>query len=128
MIIAYGISSPQAEVHANMGAIFAMQGKGSEISTHLKTKFRSQAKESFQMAVQFRPSLGSAWVNLALLVLAEGKELGNSIGERAQVLYSLKEARQCCERALGMDNEDEQSRSLANKLIGDIDSMIRQLK
>jgi hypothetical protein len=67
-------------------------------------------------------------VNLALLVLAEGKELGNSVTEQSKVMNSLKEARQCCERALGMDNEDERSRSLANKLIGDVDSMIRQLK
>lgn len=105
-----------------------MQGKDSEITTDVKTQLRLQAKESFQLAVKYRPSLGSSWVNLALLVLAEGKEFGNSLTEQTQVMHSLKEARQCCERALGMDNEDERSRSLANKLIGDIDSMIRQLK
>lgn len=111
-----------------MGAIYAMQGKGSETTTDVKIQLRLQAKESFQMAVKYRPSLGSAWVNLALLVLVEGKELGNSVTEQSQVMNSLKEARQCCERALGMDNEDERSRSLANKLIGDIDTMIRRLK
>lgn len=124
-----------SEVHANMGAIYAMQGKGgssSETTTtniDVKTQLRAQAKESFQIAVKYRPSLGSAWVNLALLLLAEGKELGNSSSAelQSQVMHSLKEARQCCERALGMDNEDERSRSLANKLIGDIDSMIRQM-
>ena len=110
-----------------MGAIYAMQGKGTEITTDVKRQLRLQAKESFKMAVNHRPSLGTAWVNLALLVLAEAQELGNSCTEQSQVMRSLKEARQCCERALGMDNEDERSRSLANKLIGDIDSMLRQL-
>ena len=57
--------------------------------------------------------------------MAEGKEMGN---DPTNVERALKEARRCSERALGMDNEDEQSRGLANKLIGDIDSMMRQSK
>jgi len=129
----------QAEVHANMGAIYAMQGKGTNtnnISHEQKTATRIKAKEAFAEAVKYRPSLGSAWVNLALLLLAEGKDVGNtnliSSEEEQQSTTSvenvLKEARTCCERALGMDNEDERSRALANKLIGDIDSMMRQTK
>lgn len=110
-----------------MGAIYAMQGKttAESSSTETKMELRVKAKHAFQEAVKYRPSLGSAWVNLALLTLAEGKEMGN---DPANVEKALKEARQCCERALGMDNEDEQSRALANKLIGDIDSMMRQSK
>jgi tetratricopeptide (TPR) repeat protein len=113
-----------AEVYANMAAIYAMQGKGGNSADDAK-EMRDQAKEAFQQALQYRPSLGSAWVNLALLQLAEGKELGAN--EQEQVKMMLKEARQCCERALGLDNDDERSRSLANKLIGDIDSMMRQM-
>ncbi|KAL7531902.1 hypothetical protein ACHAWF_003947 [Thalassiosira exigua] len=115
-----------AEVHANMGAIYAMQGKGVDISNEQKKNARTKAKEAFKEAVRYRPSLGSAFVNLALLTLAEGKELGND--EPARVERTLQEARQCCERALGMDNEDERSRALANKLIGDINSMVRKAK
>ncbi|KAL7540590.1 hypothetical protein ACHAXR_010231 [Thalassiosira sp. AJA248-18] len=114
-----------AEVHTNMGAIYAMQGKSTDLSNEQKVELRIKAKEEFQEAVKYRPGLGSAWVNLALLTLAEGKDMGNN---SLKVENALKEARQCCERALGMDNEDEQSRALANKLIGDIDAMMRQTK
>ena len=107
-----------------MGAIYAMQGKGAEDEQRSETRIK--AKEAFLEATNYRPSLGKAWVNLALLLLAEGKDLGNS--EPSKVEKAIKEARQCCERALGVDNEDEQSRSLANKLIGDIDLMMRQSK
>lgn len=127
-----------AEVYANMAAIYAMQGKndsgGSAAVNNAnnmqvdsnKQDMRVKAKEAFQQAVKYRPSLGSAWVNLALLQLAEGKELGTDDQEKVKSV--LKEARQCCERALGLDNDDERSRSLANKLIGDIDSMMKQMK
>ena len=105
-----------------------MQGKGTDISDELKAELRIKAKDAFKEAVNYRPSLGSAWVNLSLLILAEGKELGNSLNEQSKVKNALNEARQCCERALGMDNDDERSRALANKLVGDIDSMMKQLK
>ena len=114
-------------MYANMGAIYAMQGKGSAINDNTtKNNSRIKAKDSFKKAVKYRPGLGSSWVNLALLIMAEGKELGNSTSEQTKVTNILKEARQCCERALGMDNDDERSRALANKLIGDIDAMTRQ--
>eukprot|EP00578_Thalassiosira_sp_NH16_P024841 CAMPEP_0181100954 /NCGR_PEP_ID=MMETSP1071-20121207/13482_1 /TAXON_ID=35127 /ORGANISM="Thalassiosira sp., Strain NH16" /LENGTH=165 /DNA_ID=CAMNT_0023183745 /DNA_START=394 /DNA_END=888 /DNA_ORIENTATION=- len=111
-----------SEVHANMGAIYAMQGKGggTDIDNELKSELRIKAKEAFKEAVNYRPSLGSAWVNLALLLLAEGKEMGISLSEQSKVKNALSEARQCCERALGLDNDDERSRALANKLVGDI--------
>jgi len=114
-----------AEVYANMAAIYAMQGKGASDVVDSK-EMRVKAKDSFQQALKYRPSLGSAWVNLALLQLAEGKELGAH--EQEKVKRVLKEARSCCERALGLDNDDERSRSLANKLIGDIDTMLKQIK
>ncbi|KAL9187061.1 hypothetical protein ACHAXT_010781 [Thalassiosira profunda] len=114
-----------AEVYANVGALYAMQGKGS-VGQDQKSELRQKAKDAFSEAVRYRPSLGSAWVNIALLTLAEGKDLGN--GEPAKVQDALKEARQCCERALGMDNDDEQSRALANKLIADVDNMMKQSK
>jgi len=126
-----------AEVNANMGVIYAMQGKGASNDDEQQKANRIKAKESFQEAVKYRPSLGSAWVNLALLLLAEGKDMGNpnvvsgddSAKKQLTIVNDLlKEARQCCERALGMDNEDERSRALANRLIGDIDAMMRQSK
>ena len=88
---------------------------------------RIKAKDALKEATKYRPSLASAWVNLALLIMAEGKEMGNTPSDQAKVKDILKEARQCCERALGMDNDDEKSRALANKLLGDIDSMMRQI-
>ncbi|KAL3777374.1 hypothetical protein ACHAWO_009681 [Cyclotella atomus] len=112
-----------AEVYANMGAIFAMQGKDSDTKER-KHEIRQKAKASFQKAVEYRPGLGTAWVNLALLLLAEGKD--NSGYDAFAVEKVLKEARSCCERALGMENEDKRSWQLANKLIGDIDVMMKQ--
>ena len=142
-----------AEVHVNVGAIYAMRagrrrkdrpdeasssaedyndgGEEDEGEEEIldKAELRKRAKESFGMAVRYRPDLGSAWVNLALVILSEGKESGGNDGERStDVKRCLTEARQCCERALGMDNDDERSRALAMRLIGDIDSMMRQLK
>mmetsp|Transcript_25374 Transcript_25374/g.53111 ORF Transcript_25374/g.53111 Transcript_25374/m.53111 type:complete len:227 (-) Transcript_25374:3-683(-) len=117
-----------AEVHANMGAIYAMQGKEDRNSHNLELRLRarSKAKEAFMEAVKYRPSLGNAWVNLALLVLAEGKELGES-NEQSKVKESLQDARRYCIRALGMDNDDERSRALATQLILDIDKMLKQM-
>jgi hypothetical protein len=85
---------------------------------------RDKAKSSLKKAVEYRPGLGSAWVNLALLMLAEGQDIGGD--DISAVENVLTEARRCCVRALGIDNEDERSRSLANKLIGDIDVMMKQ--
>jgi tetratricopeptide (TPR) repeat protein len=112
-----------AEVHSNMGAIFAMQGKNCDTKAE-KHELRQKAKTSFQKAVEYRPGLGTAWVNLALLLLAEGKD--NSGYDISAVEKVLKEARSCCERALGMENEDKKSWQLANKLMGDIDAMMKQ--
>ena len=111
-----------AEVYANTAAIYAMQGKAGDNDCK---EMRAKAIEAFQQALKYRPSLGSAWVNLALLQLAEGKELGAN--EQDKVKGVLKEARSCCERALGLDNDDERSRSLANKLIHDVDTMLKQM-
>ncbi|KAL3790625.1 hypothetical protein ACHAW5_004192 [Stephanodiscus triporus] len=141
-----------AEVHSNVGAIYAMRAGGrkgridgasssggyddddggkegeEEEEEELldRAELRTRAKESFGMAVGYRPDLGSAWVNLALVILSEGRESGANDG--VAVKKCLAEARQCCERALGMDNDDERSRALAMRLIGDIDTMTRQLK
>lgn len=114
-----------AEVYANIGAIYTMQASAlADMVT--KKELRGKAKYSFQEALKYRPSLCSTYVNLSLLLLSEGKELGNSQSEQVQVKELLREARQCCERALGMDNDDERSRALAYKLIGDIDKMMKQ--
>ena len=114
-----------AEVYANIGAIYAMRASASADMV-TKKELRGKAKYSFQEALKYRPSLCSTYVNLSLLLLSEGKELGNSQSEQVQVKELLREARQCCERALGMDNDDERSRALAYKLIGDIDKMMKQ--
>lgn len=101
-----------------------MQGKDESKGKETKREMRQKAKLSFQKAVEYRPGLGSAWVNLALLMLAEGKEMSGE--DIFGVENVLKEARSCCVRAMGIDNDDERSRQLANKLIGDIDTMMKQ--
>ncbi len=118
-----------AEVYANMGAIYAMQGKGDARfqRNESRVRARSKAKEAFIEAVKYRPSLGNAWVNLALLELAEGKELGAG-SEQSTVKKLLQDARRYCVRALGMDNDDERSRALATKLLNDIEEMLKQIK
>ena len=133
-------------MHANVGAIYAMRAGGRKDRIDVATtsaedydddekeeeellegaELRTRAKESFGMAVRYRPDLGSAWVNLALVILSEERELG--VNDGIAMTKCLAEARQCCERALGMDNDDERSRALAMRLIGDIDTMTRQLK
>ena len=115
-----------AEVYANMGAVYAMEGRDNGDDVERRRELRSKAKSCFQNAVEYRPGLGSAWVNLALLMLAEGKEMG--VEDVSKVGNLLQEARSCCVRALGMDNEDERSRALANKLVGDIDGMMKQTR
>ncbi|KAL7488655.1 hypothetical protein ACHAW6_014255 [Cyclotella cf. meneghiniana] len=114
-----------AEVYANMGAVYAMQGRD-DGDVEMRRELRRKAKSCFQSAVEYRPGLGSAWVNLALLMLAEGKEMGGE--DVSKVGDVLQEARSCCVRALGMDNDDERSRALANKLVGDIDGMMKQTR
>ncbi|KAL3816903.1 hypothetical protein ACHAXA_006979 [Cyclostephanos tholiformis] len=116
-----------AEVRSNMGAVYAMESGDLANDERKRGESRRMAKHSFGEAVKYRPGLGSAWVNLALLILSEGKEIdGYDHDGRMGVTNALVEARQCCVRAMGMDNDDERSRSLANKLIGDIDTMLRQ--
>mmetsp|Transcript_38423 Transcript_38423/g.91987 ORF Transcript_38423/g.91987 Transcript_38423/m.91987 type:complete len:218 (-) Transcript_38423:42-695(-) len=110
-----------AEVYANVGAIYAMQSKG-EADKGARAKLRDRAKSAFQEAVRHRPSLGSAWCNLALLLLAEGKDMGG----HADPSSIIKEARSCCERALAIDNDVEQSRELAYRLIRDIDNLTKK--
>lgn len=114
-----------AEVYANMGAVYAMQGRD-DGDVEMRRELRRKAKSCFQSAVEYRPGLGSAWVNLALLMLAEGKEMGGE--DVSKVGDVLQEARSCCVRALGMDNDDERSRALANKLVGDIDGMMKHTR
>ena len=109
-----------AEVFANMGALYAMEAKDANAGT--RKELRDKAKSSFRKAVEYRPGLGSAWVNLALIIMADRKESVDALA----VENVLEKARSCCERALGLDNDDERSRSLANKLIGDIDIMMKQ--
>ena len=109
-----------AEVFANMGALYAIEAKDTDAQT--RKELREKAKSSFHKAVEYRPGLGSAWVNLALIIMADGKESVDALA----VENVLKEARSCCERALGLENSDERSRSLANKLIVDIDAMMKQ--
>ena len=144
-----------AEVHANVGAMYAMEVRHTTDATTdvggRRAELRRKARDSLSEAVRCRPGLGSAWVNLALLTLSEGREMttttststsaaaagGNDDNDdddddeerplgAGGVERCLKEARQCCERAMGMDNDDERSRALANKLIGDIDAMMKQ--
>lgn len=105
-----------AEVQANVGAVHAAEGR------------RDEARQAFSKAVERRPDLGSAWVNLALLMLADAKERSGAMsGDSSADEAALREARSCCVRALGMDNDDERSRALANKLVGDIDKMLKQI-
>ena len=151
-----------AEVHANVGAMHAAEAvrkNTGPTAVGRRAELRRKARDSLSEAVRYRPGLGSAWVNLALLTLSEGRETATTTttasasasagrngddddaggggddegrpprggaGGGGAAERCLKEARQCCERALGMDNDDERSRALANKLIADIDAMMKQ--
>ncbi len=101
--------STYAEVRVNMGAIYA------------KLRRREEARESFEIALKYR-DIGSAHVNLALLILAEGQQSTDPrVGIRA-----LNEAKEHCETAVEL-NDDVHSVNGATRLLGDIEKMLSQM-
>jgi len=100
--------STYSEVRVNMGAIYT------------KLKRREEARKNFKIALQYR-EIGSAHVNLALLVLAEGQQSSDPrVGIRA-----LKEAEEHCRKAVEL-NDDVHSVNGATRLLGDIKKMLSQ--
>jgi tetratricopeptide (TPR) repeat protein len=99
-----------AEVFVNMGAI------------QLKSKNREMAKHYFKEAIKYR-KIGTAYFNLALLVLQEGSQSTDpQVG-----LNALKEAKDLFEKAIELE-DDKQSVATAAKLLDDIDIMLNQMK
>jgi tetratricopeptide (TPR) repeat protein len=98
-----------AEIHVNVGAI------------QLKRGDARYAKASFETALSYRSSIGTAHVNLALLIL---KEL-SSITDATKALRALQEAKEHCQDAMNV-KDDPQSVAAATKILQDIDRMMSQ--
>ena len=105
-----------AEVHVNRGAIYFRT-----------IKDFSMARTCFKQALEFR-EVGRAYVNLALLTLAEGQEM-NDANEKA--VERLQEARGYCLRASSLGNDrgtiDVVTVESAKKILNDIDTMLQRI-
>lgn len=99
-----------AEVHVNMGAIY------------IKSENNLKAKESFNTALKYR-EIGSAYVNLALLTLSEGRRSQNPIDG----IKALREADIFCQRALDL-KEDPRTSETATMLSRNIQQMLEKAK
>jgi tetratricopeptide (TPR) repeat protein len=100
-----------AEIHVNIGAIKLKQPDQA-----------TAAKSSFETALKYRSNLGTAHVNLALLIL---KEL-STITDATQALRALQDAKTHCEEAIYSTDNDARSMAAATKIMQDIDGMISQ--
>ena len=87
----------------------------------IKSKNREMAKHYFQQALKHR-KIGTAYVNLALLLLQEGSE---SSDPRVCVA-ALTDAKELCQNAAAL-NDDTQAKNMATKLLKDIDFMLMQM-
>ena len=97
-----------AEVHVNIGAAY------------LKEKNMEMAKHHFEESLRYR-QVGTAHVNLAVLALQEASKTFN----RSEGLAALSKAKAHCEKALAL-NDTQQSKAAAQRLLQDIDTMIRR--
>lgn len=121
-----------AEVHVNMGAIF------------MKWKNWSEARTNFEKALNYREdNMASAHVNLALLILAEGRQQAAMSSSSLSQASSQKEmndiSRQClkqawghCEQALSSVKQDDDmvhsaTRMTATRIMTDIEAMLKQI-
>jgi len=94
-----------AEVFVNMGAI------------ELKLGHMEMAEHRFKQALKKRP-LGNAHVNLAALSLQQLEKTT----ERSKALELIARAQSHCEKAVGLNDEDN-SATMASKLLVDIHKM-----
>lgn len=108
-----------AEVHVNRGAIFLRQGK------------TASAQEEFEAALEHRPTMGTALVNLAVLALQQASQ-----SQSPQVgLECLETAQFYCQKVLDAassssslpsQDQDPQSVATATRLLKDIQQMMDQ--
>jgi len=106
--------SMYAEVHVNIGAVYAKNNHNLEL-----------AKHHFELAIGYRP-VGTAYVNLALLLLRKGSSIGAddpTIGMKC-----LEEAQSYLKSAIDLNDSDRQSKTTAVRLLEDVDVIMRQMK
>ncbi len=101
-----------AEVHVNIGAVYFK-----DIQNEAK------AKHHFELAIGYRP-VGTAYVNLALIALRKGANVGSS--DPATGRACLEEARTHLEKAIEL-NDTEQSKTAATRLLEDVEAITKQM-
>lgn len=100
--------SMYAEVYGNMGALY------------LRQQDYAKAREHLRQAITYRPKLGTAHVNLAVVSLQEASSLTDAV--QARIL--VEDAKQHCTTALSC-NADPRSVAMARRLLDDIQRMLR---
>lgn len=106
-----------AEVHVNRGAIFLRQGE------------TASAQEEFEAALEHRPTMGTALVNLAVLALqqasqSQSPQVGLECLETAQ--FYCQKVLDAAAASLPSPDQDPQSVATATRLLKDIQQMIDQ--
>lgn len=99
-------STTYAEVYINMG------------STYMKLSQYEEAKECFLKGIEMR-EMGSAYLNLALLVLTQGQQ----IQDRQTGIDALLEAKGYLLNVVRL-KDDERSLQAALKLMNDVNDML----
>jgi tetratricopeptide (TPR) repeat protein len=104
--------SMYAEVYGNMGALYLR-----------KQQFDS-AKEHLQQALEYRPSFGTAHVNLAVVALQQASSMPSPTSEEANhAMELIGSAKKHCNDAIQC-NTDPRSVTMAQQLLHDIDKML----
>lgn len=98
-----------AEVHVNLGALY------------LRLKDATQAKVHFETALEHRPDLGTAHVNVAVLNLQELSTVQNKMTG----IELLDKAQWHCQQVLALSEEEkgQQEHTVATRLLRDIEKM-----
>jgi tetratricopeptide (TPR) repeat protein len=101
--------SMYAEVYGNMGALY------------LRQQDFAKAREHLHQALTYRPTFGTAHVNLAVVALQEA----SSLTDASKARKLMDEAKQHCTTALTC-NTDPRSVAMARRLLDDIQNMLTQ--
>jgi tetratricopeptide (TPR) repeat protein len=104
--------SMYAEVYGNMGALY------------LRKQQYDLAREHLQLALDYRPKLGTAHVNLAVVALQQASATSATTSlEANEAIVLVESAKNHCNNALDC-NTDPRSVAMAQRLLEDIDKML----
>lgn len=103
-----------SEVYVNLGSIYFAS----------KERNLEKSRYYFEKAVEARPDLGTAHVNLALLELQEASQI---VSDPKEGINKLLKAKSHCQEAIKW-HDDKQSFEAAMRLLGQIDGMLGKME